>query len=402
MKSGIGSGVLLGAAGVVSLALLVGTPHAGAAASAGAKEKELRALRARIDALQKQLNETEGSKSEAADALRESERAISDANRALRELTRQSRDAGRRLAALKSETRSREEAIKAQQSLLARLLYQHYLGGPSEPMQLLLNQEDPQQIARRLHYLGYVSRARAELIAEMRAGLARLKALSVEAQREAAKLAAVTAEQKAQRRRLEREKRARSQVLTRISRDLERQRREISTLKRNENRLARLVASLSKLVARAKPAPRMRNERVPQGASGDSAFPNLKGRLRLPVRGELANRFGSPRSEGGVLWKGLFIVARAGDEVRAIADGRVVFADWLRGFGNLLIIDHGDAYMSLYGNNEALFKQVGDPILGGEAVAAVGNTGGNANSGLYFELRHQGRPLDPLDWVNLR
>jgi septal ring factor EnvC (AmiA/AmiB activator) len=103
-----------------------------------------------------------------------------------------------------------------------------------------------------------------------------------------------------------------------------------------------------------------------------------------------------------VLWKGLFIAARAGEEVRAIADGRVVFADWLRGFGNLLIIDHGDAYMSLYGNNESLYKRVGDSIRGGESIASVGASGGNSDSGLYFELRHQGRPLDPLDWVNIR
>jgi septal ring factor EnvC (AmiA/AmiB activator) len=103
-----------------------------------------------------------------------------------------------------------------------------------------------------------------------------------------------------------------------------------------------------------------------------------------------------------VVWKGLFITARAGEEVRAIADGRVVFADWLRGFGNLLIVDHGDAYMSLYGNNEALYKRVGDIIHGGEPIAAVGASGGNADSGLYFELRHEGRPLDPLDWVNMR
>ena len=88
--------------------------------------------------------------------------------------------------------------------------------------------------------------------------------------------------------------------------------------------------------------------------------------------------------------------------MRAVADGRVVFADWLRGFGNLLIIDHGDAYLSLYGNNEALYKQVGDAIRGGEAVGAVGNSGGNAHSGLYFELRYQGRPLDPLDWVSIK
>lgn len=236
----------------------------------------------------------------------------------------------------------------------------------------------------------------------MRASLAKLSELSEEARRKAAELAAVTTETHTQRGLLEREKRARNQVLTRISRDIQRQRHEIGTMKRDEYRLARLVESIARLVARSKPAPRLRNERIPQASSGDSPFVELKGKLNLPVRGELANRFGSPRADGGVVWKGLFIAARAGEEVRAVADGRVVFADWLRGFGNLLIIDHGDAYMSLYGNNEALYKRVGDSIRGGESIAAVGASGGNADSGLYFELRHQGRPLDPLDWVHIR
>jgi septal ring factor EnvC (AmiA/AmiB activator) len=389
------------AAGVLFLLLLLVSPASEAAtASAKEKEKELRELRGRIEALQKQLATSEESRSEAADALRESERAISDANRDLRELGAQAREHNKRLAELNAESRRREEALKAQQTALANLLYRHYLGGQSEPLKLLLNREDPGQITRRLHYFGYISRARAETIAELRASLARLREVAREAEQKAAELSAVTAEQRAQRARLEREKRARNQVLARISRDVERQRREIGTLKRDEARLAKLVASLAKLMARAKPAPRPRGERAP-AVPEDSPFARLKGRLSPPVRGELANRFGSPRSDGGVLWKGLFISARAGEEVRAVADGRVVFADWLRGFGNLLIIDHGDAFMSLYGNNEALYKRVGDIIHGGEPVAAVGNSGGNPNSGLYFELRHQGRPLDPLDWVKM-
>ena len=138
---------------------------------------------------------------------------------------------------------------------------------------------------------------------------------------------------------------------------------------------------------------------MPEQSTHSGAFEVLKGRLALPVRGELVNRFGSPRPDGGPAWKGVFIMARPGDEVRAIASGRVVFADWLRGFGNLLILDHGGAYMSLYGNNEALYGRVGDEIQAGATIATVGNSGGNADSGLYFELRHQGRPLDPLSWV---
>ena len=190
-----------------------------------------------------------------------------------------------------------------------------------------------------------------------------------------------------------------------MSRQIEKQRREISTLKRDETRLARLVDQLTQMLARTKPsskAPTLRNERLPDGAAGAGAFGQLKGQLRLPVRGELKNRFGRPREGSGVLWKGLFIASAAGQEVKAIAPGRVVFADWLRGFGNLLIIDHGGGYMSLYGNNESLFKQVGDATRGGETVAAVGNSGGNMDSGLYFEIRHQGEAFDPLGWVNLR
>jgi septal ring factor EnvC (AmiA/AmiB activator) len=149
-------------------------------------------------------------------------------------------------------------------------------------------------------------------------------------------------------------------------------------------------------------APRLRNDRLPAKMTDGGPFEDLKGRLALPVRGELVNRYGSPRSDGGLTWRGLFIAAKAGDEVRAVAPGRVVFADWLRGFGNLLILDHGDGYMSLYGYNETLYKQVGQSIAGGDVVAAVGNSGGSADSGLYFELRHQGKPFDPLTWVNVR
>jgi septal ring factor EnvC (AmiA/AmiB activator) len=121
----------------------------------------------------------------------------------------------------------------------------------------------------------------------------------------------------------------------------------------------------------------------------------------MPVRGELVGRFGSPRSDSGLTWRGLFIQAPAGREVKAVAPGRIVFADWLRGFGNLLILDHGDGFMSLYGNNEALLGSLGDSVRGGEAVATVGASGGNTATGLYFELRHQGKPFDPLGWLNL-
>ena len=125
----------------------------------------------------------------------------------------------------------------------------------------------------------------------------------------------------------------------------------------------------------------------------------MRGQLRLPVKGTIAGRFGSPRAEGGASWKGIFIRAAEGVEVKAVAAGAVVFSDWLRGFGNLLIIDHGDDFLSVYGNNESLLATVGARVRSGEAVATVGNSGGNPDSGLYFELRHRGQAFDPLKWA---
>lgn len=389
----------------VLLALFLGAGAAAAAASATRAKEDLRELRGKIEALQKRLADAEESKTEATDALKASERAISDATRSLRELEQQSREASQRLAGLRAASQENETTIRAQQSLLAKLLYQQYLGGRSESLKLLLNRENPNQIARQIHYFGYISRARTDLIEGLRSRLARLKDLAQEVEQQVTELAAIAAEQTAQKRRLEQEKRSRGQVLTKISRDIQKQKREIGTLRRDENRLSRLIEQLGKIISRTPPrtpAPRLKNERLPDGTGDGTPFQALKGKLNLPVRGELANRFGSPRSDSGLMWKGLFIASKAGEEVRAIAAGRVVFADWLRGFGNLLIIDHGDSYMSLYGNNETLYKRVGDTLRGGETIATVGNTGGNADSGLYFEVRFQGKAFDPLTWVNVK
>ncbi|MEO7728874.1 MAG: peptidoglycan DD-metalloendopeptidase family protein [Burkholderiales bacterium] len=385
---------------LVVLAALAAGARA-AAPSSSAQKEELKQLRGRIDALQKNLAASEETKTETVDALRESERAISETNRLLRGLAEDQRAVNAQLTDLGEQNRRTSDDIEAQRARLARLLYQQYTGSQPDALKLLLNREDPNRIARELHYLTHLARARAELIGGLRTSLGRITNLTRESQQQSAELAAINTQQQAQRKRLESEKASRKAVLLKVSREIGKQRREISTLKRDETRLSKLVDRLSQMLSRTKP-PLLRNERLPESGPGSGAFGQLKGKLSLPVRGELKNRFGSPREGSGVLWKGLFIASGTGQEVKAIATGRVVFADWLRGFGNLLIIDHGDGYMSLYGNNESLFKQVGDAARSGETVAAVGNSGGNMDSGLYFEIRHQGKAFDPLGWVSLR
>ena len=366
-----------------------------------APKDELKQLRGRIEGLQKELADSEESKSEAADALRESESAISDANRKLYELNRQQREVNAALARLQSQSGQTESGIRTQQALLEKLLYQLYLGQQLDYL-ALLNGQDPNQVARQLYYYSYISRARADFIAKLRGNLNELTILTSQTRDKSNELKEIQAEQASQKRLLEKEKLAHQQVLASVSKQIAQQRREIGTLQRNERRLTRLVEKLAKILSEKKPPPKISNFQLPDSSLDANPFQQLKGKLSLPVKGELANRFGSPRTDSGLTWKGLFILSPSGQEVKAISAGQVVFADWLRGFGNLIILDHGAGYMSLYGNNETLYKQVGDYIHGGDTIAAVGNSGGNIESGLYFEMRHQGKPIDPLTWATLK
>jgi len=385
--------------------------------------EELKQLRNKIETLEKELTDTEGYRSEAAGALHESEKAIDAANRRLTELARQRRVANSKLGQLKAQSAQIKKEIAAQQLQLRNLLYGLYIagGGRKEYLSLLLSQRNPNEIARNLHYYEYFSRARKEGINDLRANLQRLDTLSLASREKSAEISGVHARHAEQKVQLEQQKDTHAKLLAEISLQAEEQRREINRLRRDEDRLTRLVEKLAKMLAKkrkfevsekpsepgAPPAPAS-NSSSPDSSenampfTNGTSFSSLRGRLNSPVRGELANRFGSPRADGGVTWKGLFIRAAGGESVKAIANGRVVFADWLRGFGNLMILDHGDSYMSLYGNNEAVHKRVGDVINAGETIATVGNSSGNSDTGLYFELRHQGKPFDPLNWVRIK
>jgi len=389
-------GILLKLAAVAAFAVLFHTN------SWAAPRAELQELRGRIGKLQKELESAEEFKTEASDALRASERAISESNRQLRDLTRQRQQAEDDLGALGHQSKQMRDRIGAQQASLGGLLYRQYLSGQHDSLTLLLNQRDPGQMARDLRYYGYISRARTDLIHSLRKSLDELQQVEVQQREKAADLTRIEAEQREQRQRLQAQQAVHRGVLAKVSAQIRAQQRQIGSLQRDEKRLTRLVERLSKLVARkprsAPPAKRAQPDVFAPGA----AFQKLKGKLDLPVRGELVSRFGSPRQDTGMVWKGVFIRARSGQEVKAVAAGQVVFADWLRGFGNLIIVDHDDGFMSLYGNNEALYKRVGDSVASGEAIAAVGNSGGNADSGLYFEMRYQSRPFDPMSWVGLK
>ena len=428
--------VLTGAVVLPSTQAKEATPTHGEVAD---KKGDLKELRGQIESLKKGVAAAEGKRADAADQLKDVEQEISQTQRDLHQLGTQRDKLQGALKDLAGQSHELQGRLGSQQQQLEKLVHRQYLQGNPDSLRLLLNGDDPSQMARDLHYLALIGRARSELLEQIESTLQRKQALATDTRERAAELAAIEAKQKSEHDKLLAQREQRKQVLEKISAKISQQRREIGNLERDEKQLTQLIERLAKIIAanaekaakaaraekaaraaqaaqaaksakaaprqeaspsRAAPSVEISNERTPEAtAAGDLA--RQKGALRLPTRGVVSNRFGSARQEGSA-WKGLFIRAAAGSEVRAIAGGRVVFADWMRGFGNLLIVDHGGSYLSIYGNNEALLKQTGDSLRGGEVIATVGNSGGNPESGLYFELRHQGQPLDPLKWVSLK
>lgn len=386
------------------------------AEKAGDSKEALEALKSRIESLTKELDSTKEAHSEAADALKKSEQAISEANRKLYEISRQQSASKNTLQSLQRDQAGLNATIRQQQALLGQQFYRQYINQQQGYLQIVLSGQDPGTISRDLQYFSYLARAHAATIASLRQNLNRVAALNQQTAATLAEISSLREQQEKERQQLESDKQARKKVLQQLAGKIQSQRGEISKLRRDEKRLTDLVERLSRIVpakpkrkkqatsgtAPAPSSPVGKNEALPSAAQADGAFAALKGKLKLPTLGDIVNRFGAVREDSGVSWKGLFIRASEGSEVRAIASGTVVFADWLRGFGNLLIVDHGDGYMSLYGNNQALLKKVGDEVDAGDRVASVGNSGGNAESGLYFEMRHQSKPFDPLSWCVLR
>lgn len=406
--------------------------------------KDLEDLRQKIGVLQHEIEANEANRSEAADALRESEKAISDANREIARLARLQQMTQSELSRANADVLKVRAQLNARREQIRKLLLARYRNGQHEALRLLLNKQDPNQIQRQLQYYRYIVNAQSKLSTRLAAQLDTLNQLSETLQQKNHELTQLSDEKKQQRAQLQASQSNRQAVLKRIAAQIGEQQQEISKLQQDEQRLASLVDKLDRMIrerdareARGKekqardaakaakhagkdskaaanaPAAKAaekdkdgaaetgeaaRND-IAQEVATPSGFVELKGKLRLPLRGEVKGKFGSAKVSG-TIWKGVFIKAPAGLAVKAVGAGRVVFADWLRGFGNLIIVDHGSGYLSLYGAAESLIRQVGDSVQTGDDVATSGNSGGSSETGIYFELRHLGNPIDPLAWTS--
>lgn len=404
-------------------------------------ERERVELRSRIEGLQKELDEREALRKDAADALKVSEAAISVTTRRLNELATQLRQAQNELDELQSQFKRQFGVLVLRRDELSNQLRKQYASGLS-PWTALLSGDDPQQIGRDLIYLDYISRARASAVAAVKKEIERLAELEAKTElrrQEVVRVVQDTTEQKSV---LDTQKKERATVLARIEGQLQAQRAEAAMLGRDDKRLSTLIDDLGGQLSAAREAAeagrkaelarmaeqerqeqarqeqtrqeqakqeqarqaqetsqlRQRQQEASSQSSGDSDGAGLKPGLRWPLRGAVMARFGSNRPEGGV-WRGILVRAAEGASVQVVASGTVVYSNWLRGFGNLLIIDHGQQYLSVYAYNQSLLKQIGDQVQSGETIALAGSTGGQVDSALYFEIRHRGAAVDPVQFL---
>ncbi|MFA9440678.1 murein hydrolase activator EnvC [Uliginosibacterium sp. sgz301328] len=409
------------------------------AAAADDKRDELKSLQDQIKLLQRDISRGEETRADAASDLAGAERAVSNAQRRLRELTQSKAEREAELQRLQAEQGRMEAEIARQRKQLGDVIYRMYVEGGQAGARRLLSGDDPNQLSRDAYYLEQIARQRAQAIDEARVAMKNLQQVIALVEAERAQVAELEGQRKAEQDKLVEERKRQREILAQASEELRAKRREMASLQRDQARLEKLIKGLDEIArkaaaARAKAAaaaaaaasrsssstssvataqsssgrtpPKAagepvvgRAETVAQAGGPDVDFGRLKGRLHWPVKGELTGRFGAPRAGGGTSWRGVFIRSAQGTEVHAVAGGTVAYADWLRGFGNLIIIDHGDGYMTIYGNNESLYKTPGQLVKTGETIASVGASGGAEESGLYFEIRYRGEPSDPARWV---
>jgi septal ring factor EnvC (AmiA/AmiB activator) len=379
-RSYITIGLILGAA-----CLLI-APAAQAGNPASAKKKQLAKVKARIAQVKKSLDEAVDRHDALAAKLRQAEQALGQARTALNETETAIAGANKQLGKLKAERAAERNKLAAEKRSLGAQIRAAYIAGRSNRLKLMLNQEDPARIERMLGYYDYFNRARTARIDKFNARLRHLGRLENEIDAELVHLKSLK-EQKSQAvAAMGKRRDARKAVLSKVEAKIHSGRGELGKLKRDKKRLQRLIDKLSQTLAD-----------IPDDIDNRS-FASLQGELPWPVKGPHLASYGSMRRDGRLRREGVLIGGKAGEPVHAIAHGRVIYAGWLPHFGLLLIVDHGGGYLSLYGHNRSLYRQVGDWVDAGDVIAALGKSGGREKPALFFEVRHNKQPVDPARW----
>lgn len=368
--------------------MTLATPPLGAAPSERQlKEAELGKLRARIAELRHEVVQVKGRFETLRQELKQVETAMGSLIKGLAQTRGALAQTQQRLRRLGAEERELATSVEHQRAQLVKQIRSAYAMGRQEYLKILLNQEDPATLGRVLTYYDYLNQARGKRIDALMVSVERLKQVQAGLEQERLTLERLKARQLAEKQELESRRQARQRLLGELKQELADKDQRLAGLLRDEKELERLILALSEALAD-----------IPAEPGNYRPFVQRRGELKWPAKGALAARFGKRRQVGDLTWQGVLIQAREGAPVKAVSRGRVAFADWLRGYGLLIIIDHGEGYMSLYGYNQALYKETGDWVEEGEVIAGVGNSGGHEHSALYFEIRRAGKPTNPARW----
>ena len=349
------------------------------------EEAELEALRGRMSDMRRALESDQGKRSAAETELRKVETEIGERNAALRRLRDQQSETARRIGELERERVAVEARIGVERDSLAAQVRAAYVTGRNERLKLLLNQQDPAHLGRMVVYYDYFNRMRRDTIASVSADLARLNAVAAEQETEAMRQRQLEQRLSQELDKLEQARARRAEVLAAVDASIRAKGDAIAEMETQAATLEKLVEELREV---------LRDFPV----EADAPFADVKGQLAWPLRGRLLRDFGQPRAQGRLKWDGVLVGAAPGTQVKAVYHGRVAYADWLTGLGLLVILEHGDGYLTLYGHNESVFKSVGEWVAPGETIAEVGDSGGQAQPALYFEIRRGRQPQNPHRW----
>jgi septal ring factor EnvC (AmiA/AmiB activator) len=346
-------------------------------------------LKRSITSLEKKLIASDKEKNSLQSELKKVEIEASQINRNLRQLRKKITGFERKLSSLDKQEAELQNDIALQSGAIVDQISAAYKLGNQEPIKLLLNQEDPQKIARVFKYYGYFLQARTEKIQHYMADVDKLSKVIEDINSQKLELTKSRAELESAQKKLRGQIKKRSGTLSKLQASLRTDKKKLGSLKKERGRLEEILSAVEEAVIDMK---------LPKNYQ---PFVSRKGKLKWPLKGRVAHSYGSPRS-GELRWEGWLISAKAGAAVNAVHNGRVVFSNYLRGFGLLIILDHGDGYMTLYAHNQELLKDTGDWVQSSETVARAGDTGGLSKPALYFEIRKQGKPADPKSWLGRR
>ncbi len=384
-------------------------------------QKQLEAARSDVAELKKLLEKLQQEKSGVQKDLRKTETEMGQLEKQVKGLQNELQQSEEEIRRLDQEKKKLQGARLEQQRLIGIQARAAYQSGRQEYVKLLLNQQNPEKFSRTLTYYDYLSEARLEQLATFNETLRQL----ANVERDIASQQAQLLEQKSalddQRERLAQARKERQLALAKLSQEFSARDRKLKARQQEQAQLAQVLKTIEATLARqAREAEQARQRAllaareqrrsnaaastgsgplVSSGAVYGGPFAQARGKLPWPVDGRLVARYGTPRGgDARTKWDGVLIGASAGSQVRAVHGGRVVFADWLRGAGLLVILDHGNGYLSLYGHNQSLLKDAGEVVKAGEPIATVGTSGGQDTPALYFAIRQQGRPSDPAQW----